>query len=504
MNWRAARDQAHRINKELAERRTAGAGAMKFERVWREWFATREEDCDLGHQRRATLQNIKSKSKYVLEEFGRKKMNWIFSIDVERWAKRLAARFSPQMGSGCAQQVGQVLTYAVRKRYLAFNSLRQDPIKLRLPPCDRQWVPTWNEVERLIEHGRRPRPGKMSRIGWSNMKIAIAVSAGAGLRFGELAALKWSSIDFVEGVVLVREQFTVADGLHDPKTPWSKRDVPMSQWVYEALLDHAHVLKTCGRSSTEGFIIRHRDRDDQPILLTSWEGVFKKFLVDAGLEPAGTGRSHWRWHVLRRFYISARLALGDNLMEVGEAVAHRDPSMTAKTYARALPANPLAIWCHRFKPADPAAPIIIDGAPMHVIELLPPHSAANAGTTAPEWLYEAVRLLEGGWRIADVLKAIGKGRAMLNQRLSEIGLPGAHRIYRDARDRRYEELDAQGYGPRDIADMTGTSLNSYYHWRSTHEAGVPNDRKYLKELGISAKRRRSGTTERQQKQLDLL
>ena len=63
-------------------------------------------------------------------------------------------------------------------------------------------------------------------------------------------------------------------------------------------------------------------------------------------------KANWRWHAFRRFYISARLAMGADFMTVGEQVGHRDASITARTYARALP-EPPPIWRYRFSPADP-------------------------------------------------------------------------------------------------------------------------------------------------------
>jgi hypothetical protein len=117
---------------------------------------------------------------------------------------------------------------------------------------------------------------------------------------------------------------------------------------------------------------------------------------------------------------------------------------------------------------------------------------------------EAVELLRGGWQIADVARHLGKARSTLNHHLHVAGLPSAQRIYRDARDRRYEQLQAQGFGASDIADMTGTSRDSFNNWRQTHEAGLPHTSKSLKTLHKSGRKKGSGATGAQQKQMSLL
>jgi hypothetical protein len=99
---------------------------------------------------------------------------------------------------------------------------------------------------------------------------------------------------------------------------------------------------------------------------------------------------------------------------------------------------------------------------------------------------------------------IGRSRHSLTHRFKELGLQSPHRIYIEARDRRYEQLDNEGKGPIDIATMTGTSVYSVEHWLQTREAGVPNTGKSLKNLQKVARKDRQKTTDGQQKQLSWL
>jgi integrase len=521
MNWREARDKARAINKELEEGRAARSGSIKFQRVWKEWRRMREEDREQGDLRGGTLRRDQVKAAHVLKEFGAKNIDAIMSIDVERWAKRLTHEYSLSWGRACYHQVGQVLDYAVRKRYLACNPFRQDKVKLRKLPDERPWVPNWDLVERLIECGNRPRRGGpgggYSRVTWSNIKTAIALGAGASLRFGEASALKWSDVDFANRVIRVREGQSAEDGIIDPKTPSSKRDVPIIQWVYEALLDHAHVLATAANGQqrryrpraaanpTDGLVLRNRDHLGQPIHQPNWSLSFRRFLVRAGLIESVKERGEWHFHVLRKFYISARLACGDNMMQVSEEAGHNATSTTFKHYARAL-GEPPAIWRHRFQPADPETARMIDGIAITdgAAVLLPSPTDRADADGLPEWVAEAVRLLKGGWRVGAVAEHLGKDRSSMNHRFKELALPPPQRIYLQARDRRYEQLHNEGYQAIDVATMTGTSVHSYEHWLRTYEACVPNTGNSSRRLRQSERRRATVATDAEQKQLRLL
>jgi integrase len=520
MNWREARDRARAINKELEEGRVVRSGTVRFERVWREWRAYREEDHQRGHLRGGTLRRDEVKSAHVLKEFGNKPIDTIRSIDVERWAKGLAHEYRLSWARACYHQVRQVLRFAIRKRYLATNPFDRDPVDLKKDsPDERPWVPSWDMVERLIECGNRQRPGGAgggySRVTWSNIKTAVALGAGASLRFGEVVALKWSNVDFANRVIRVREGLSAEDGIIDPKTPSSIRDVPMIQWVYEVLFDHAHVLTTAANGKqfrhrpraaanpVDGFVIRNRDYRDQPIRQPNWSLSFRRFLVQARLIEDVKEQGEWHFHVLRKFYISARLALGDNMMQVSEEAGHNATSVTFKHYARALP-EPPAIWRHRFQPADPARVPIIDGAATTMSNLLLPAPDGEPDAGLPDWVAEAERLLRGGWRIGEVAAHLRKSRSTLSHRFRELRLPPPQRIYIEARDRRYEQLHNAGYGPIDLATMTGTSVDSVEHWRRTYEAGMANTGKTLKRLTKSERTGKPVATDAQQKQLKLL
>jgi integrase len=60
----------------------------------------------------------------------------------------------------------------------------------------------------------------------------------AGLRYGELRALRWGAVNLAAGLIEVRESWDPKAGAIAPKTRTSRRTVPMPAVLRELLLDH--------------------------------------------------------------------------------------------------------------------------------------------------------------------------------------------------------------------------------------------------------------------------
>jgi integrase len=56
--------------------------------------------------------------------------------------------------------------------------------------------------------------------------LIVRVLASTGLRFGELAGLRWSAVDFERGAIEVRQQFTHG-AWSDLKTANARRTIPL-------------------------------------------------------------------------------------------------------------------------------------------------------------------------------------------------------------------------------------------------------------------------------------
>jgi integrase len=64
-----------------------------------------------------------------------------------------------------------------------------------------------------------------------------ATALYAGLRYGELRALRWGAVDVAGGTIEVRDSWDAKAGRIDPKTRTSRRRVPMPATLRELILD---------------------------------------------------------------------------------------------------------------------------------------------------------------------------------------------------------------------------------------------------------------------------
>ena len=123
-----------------------------------------------------------------------------------------------------------------------------------------------------LEHVHRPRheyevkaftPAQIAalmEVADSETALIVRVLASTGLRFGELAGLRWSALDLERSVLEVRAQFTHG-AWSELKTENAKRAIPLPV----ALCD---LLKSRYRSLNKGSIVL-RPREDDRLVFTS-------------------------------------------------------------------------------------------------------------------------------------------------------------------------------------------------------------------------------------------
>jgi integrase len=158
-------------------------------------------------------------------------------------------------------------------------------------------------------------------------RAMIIIQAGLGLRIAELLALRLEDVDFLRRTVRVEWQLT-QDGKHrvSPKTPRSRRTVPLPTVVAETLAAHISEFAPAGDGSlfttTSGNLYRQEHFGAR---------VFKPAAKSAGL-PAGVTS-----HDLRHHYASVLLAAGESVVAVAERLGHENATLVLKTYGHLMP-----------------------------------------------------------------------------------------------------------------------------------------------------------------------
>lgn len=156
----------------------------------------------------------------------------------------------------------------------------------------------------------------------------------AGLRRGELMALRWSEVDLASGVIRVERNYEPKLGIVDlPKSDASRRKVPIPGSLRELLLDHKMRRKgkqplAFARSTLAG---RSRSKDG-PFADSSINQRAGKRWEAQGLESIGL-------HECRHTYASLMIAAGVSAKALQTYMGHSSITTTYDLYGHLMPDN---------------------------------------------------------------------------------------------------------------------------------------------------------------------
>ena len=127
-------------------------------------------------------------------------------------------------------------------------------------------------------------------------RALYATAMYAGLRLGELRALRWSDVDLGTGVIRVERSWDPKEGVIEPKSQAGRRRVPIVPVLRELLVEHRM------RASSDGWVFGNGDR---PLQASSSDARIKRTWKAAGLEPITL-------HEARHTFASLMIAAGVN------------------------------------------------------------------------------------------------------------------------------------------------------------------------------------------------
>jgi integrase len=232
-----------------------------------------------------------------------------------------------RMGEAKASARAQQMTYTVLRTAL------RDAVRMRLLAV--------NPLD-AVSRPRAPRP-EIQALDAGQVRALLAAAAGdpfeafyalavgTGLRFGELAGLRWGDLDLEAGAVHVRrglvERESGARSLDETKTSRARRKVDMPAFAIAALRRHRAAVGALPHpsalvfTSSEGTLLRRSNLHRRS---------YKPLLARAKL-PAVS------FHALRHTAATLALAAGVNPKVVQERLGHSSVTLTLDTYSHAVP-----------------------------------------------------------------------------------------------------------------------------------------------------------------------
>ena len=160
------------------------------------------------------------------------------------------------------------------------------------------------------------------------MHALLSVACFAGLRQGEILALRWQDIDFEMGIIRVVRSYNPYYGMMDLKTPSSIRTVPMIPRLISTLKE---LRKESGTPAPEELLFK--SPEGNPINRDTL--VSKDF--EETLKRAGVKRV--RFHDLRHTYASLCISAGMDPKALQHAMGHSSIATTMNIYAHLFPGS---------------------------------------------------------------------------------------------------------------------------------------------------------------------
>ncbi|HEX7278002.1 MAG TPA: site-specific integrase [Solirubrobacterales bacterium] len=147
----------------------------------------------------------------------------------------------------------------------------------------------------------------------------------AGLRYGELRALRWSGVDLAGGSIRVTESWDPKEGAITPKTKNSQRTTPLPGLLRDYLMEHRIAA---GEPPADALVFG--DKSGKPFQAAT---IYRR--ADRAWGAQGLGRL--RLHQARHTYASFMIAAGVNAKALSSFMGHSSIKVTFDLYGHLMP-----------------------------------------------------------------------------------------------------------------------------------------------------------------------
>ncbi len=279
------------------KKETTGPGKL-FGEMAQEWVSIISKEIKLS-----TLSDYRySMNRYILPRFGNVPITEINYLDIRKFVSTLGC--SRKRINNILVPMRSVLKMAYLSEIIEKNPMdRVKNVKVDKPDIH----PLSMEEVRLFLDNVSER-----------LKDFFVVAFFTGMRFGEMACLKWQNVDFRLGVIKVRETRVMGEEGR-PKTKKSTRDIKILPPVREALQDQRK--QTFGKS--DYVFLNQYGKNIDPMSMNFH--VWKKGLKKAGLAPRSLYQT-------RHTFATLMLDAGEHPGWVQKMMGHETMQMIYEKY----------------------------------------------------------------------------------------------------------------------------------------------------------------------------
>jgi integrase len=237
----------------------------------------------------------------------------VLPSEVQSWASDRATVLAPSTLRNLVSLPRSIYASAVLDRLVASSPV----VRVQLPRHERERVVPLTVAQVLALADAMPERNR----------AMVLTQAGLGLRLGELLALRVQDVNFLQRGA--RVEWQLAPGMRErtaPKTPRSRRTLPLPQMVADALARHLEVFPPGA---------------DGTIFTTRFGGPYRHNyygtrIFAAAVEAAGLPEGTTS-HDLRHHYASVLLQAGESVVAVAERLGHEHANLALSTYGHLMP-----------------------------------------------------------------------------------------------------------------------------------------------------------------------
>jgi integrase len=249
---------------------------------------------------------------HVLPMLGGRRMNAVTTSDLQALVDRWGAEDqSPSTIRNSIKPLQSIYRRARAREGLAINPTRD----LELP------APNPKEVEIVAPEVA----AQLLDVLPVEDRALWATALCAGLRYGELRALRWSAVDLAAGAIRVTESWDPKEGAIAPKTKNSQRTTPLPGLLRDYLMEHRIAA---GEPPVDAFVFG--DKSGKPFQAAT---IYRR--ADRAWEAQALGRL--RLHQARHTYASFMIAAGVNAKALSSFMGHSSIKVTFDLYGHLMP-----------------------------------------------------------------------------------------------------------------------------------------------------------------------
>jgi integrase len=295
-----------------------------------QWQASGEISARTAQRYRQLLEN------QIVPHLGTKVLRKLKPLDIEAWHTSLRDTVAARTIGHAHRVLSKALKDAAKNDIVSRNVTKEQP------------APKVEDDEKAIVRDVAPLVAKLQD--WRLGTVAM-VALFAGLRLGEVLALRWNNVDLDRKIIYVREaleqtkQFGVR--FKAPKSKAGRRDVTLPDILVEALREHRKAQlefrMACGAGRLPDDALLFADIEGGPLTPNAVSMAWADFAEGVGI-PEVT------FHCLRHTHASQLIDHGVDIVTISKRLGHAKPDITLRVYA------------HMFRKDDSRAAAAINAA----------------------------------------------------------------------------------------------------------------------------------------------